>query len=83
LAQAGVHEEGMMYGLLNMLSHNGLWVMIIAVVAIGSWFKFREKELRSHEELRTKEMAHLQKMKELEIELEKARAAQSTGKPGN
>ena len=68
-----------MYGFLDMLSHNGLWVMIIAVVAIGSWFKFREKELRSHEELRTKEMEHLQKMKELEIELEKAKARGSTG----
>ncbi len=62
-----------MHDLLTFLSGNGLWVMIIAVVAIGSWFKFREKELRSHEELRTREMAHLQKMKELEIELEKAK----------
>jgi hypothetical protein len=38
-----------------------------------SWFKFREKELRSHEELRAREMEHLQKMKSLEIELEKAK----------
>jgi hypothetical protein len=59
---------------MNFLSSNGLWVMIIAVVAIGSWFKFREKELRCQQELRTKEMEHLQKMKELEIELEKAKA---------
>ena len=72
-----------MHDIISLISANGLWVMIIAVVAIAGWFKFREKELRSHEELRTKEMAHLQKMKELEIELEKARAALSTGKPGN
>jgi len=62
-----------MNDLMHLLSINGLWIMIIAVVAIGSWFKYREKELRGHEELRTREMDHLQKMKELEIELEKTK----------
>ena len=62
-----------MHDLMTFLSGNGLWVMIIAVVAITTWFKFREKELRTHEELRIKEMEHLQKMKELEVELEKTR----------
>jgi len=62
-----------MHDFLSLLSNNGMWVMIIAVVAIGSWFKYREKELRSHEELRIREMEHLQKMKELEIEMEKTR----------
>ena len=66
-----------MHDVISLIGHNGLWVMIIAVVAITSWFKFREKELRTQEELRIKEMAHLQKMKELEIELEKARARSS------
>jgi hypothetical protein len=64
---------------MRLLSGNGLWVMIIAVVAIGSWFKFREKELQAHEELRKKEMEHLEKMKELEVELEKAKARGSLG----
>ncbi|MGO8787649.1 MAG: hypothetical protein ACLQVL_09740 [Terriglobia bacterium] len=63
-----------MHDVMNFLSGNGLWVMIIAVVAIANWFKFREKELRSNEELRTREMAHLQKMKELEVELENAKS---------
>lgn len=63
-----------MHDLTNFLSGNGMWVMIIAVVAIASWFKYREKELRSHEELRAKEMEHQRKMKGLEIELEKAKA---------
>ena len=62
-----------MHDLVTILSGNGMWVMIIAVVAVSSWFKFREKELRSHEELRAREMEHLQKMKSLEIELEKAK----------
>ena len=69
-----------MHGLVTILSGNGMWVMIIAVVAIGSWFKFRERELRSHEELRVKEMQHLQKMKELEIELEKSKGNSSTNR---
>jgi hypothetical protein len=64
----------MMHDVMSFLSGNGLWVMIIAVVGISAWLKSRERELRSHEELRTKEMAHLQKMKELEIELEKVRS---------
>jgi len=68
-----------MHDLMTFLNGNGLWVMIIAVVGIGTWFKFREKELRSHEDLRAREMAHLQKMKELEIELEKAKARASSG----
>ncbi|HTS69782.1 MAG TPA: hypothetical protein VMO17_12445 [Terriglobia bacterium] len=65
--------------IIGFVSSNGLWVMIIAVVAIGSWFKYREKELRTQQELREKEMQHLQKMKELEIELEKTKAKSSTG----
>ena len=68
-----------MHDFMTFLNGNGLWVMIIAVVAIGSWFKFREKELRSHEQLRAREMEHLQKMKELEIELEKTKGRSSTG----
>jgi hypothetical protein len=52
--------------------------MIIAVVAIGGWFKYREHELRVQGELRVKEMEHQQKMKELELELEKTKAKQST-----
>ena len=68
-----------MHDLLTMLSDNGLWIMIIAVVGIGSWTQFRKRELQSHEDLRLKEMEHLQKMKELEIELEKAKGRSSTG----
>lgn len=67
--------------LLRVLGHNGLWVMIIAVVAIGTWFRFREKELAAQQELRKREMEHLQKMKELEIELEKAKGHSSPGQP--
>ena len=67
-----------MHDVISLIGHNGLWVMIIAVVAIGGWFKFREHELRIQQELRTKEMAHLEKMKEMELELEKTKAKQTT-----
>jgi hypothetical protein len=72
-------EERTMRDLVALIGGNGIWIMIIAVVGIASWFKFREKELRSHEAMRTKEMEHLQKMKELEIELEKTKGRSSTG----
>ena len=67
-----------MHDIISVIGHNGIWVMIIAVVAIGGWFKFREKELRIQKEMRTKEMAHLEKMKEMELELEKTKAKQTT-----
>jgi predicted negative regulator of RcsB-dependent stress response len=67
-----------MHEIISLLSMNGLWVMIVAVVAIGGWFKYREHELRIHQEMRAKEMEHQQRMKELELELEKTKAKQST-----
>jgi hypothetical protein len=62
-----------MHEIISVIGNNGLWVMIIAVVAIGGWFKFREKELRIQQEMRNKEIAHQEKMKELELEMEKAK----------
>jgi hypothetical protein len=67
-----------MHEIISVLGSNGMWVMIIAVVAIGGWFKFREHELRIQQELRTREMAHQEKMKEMELELEKTKAKQTT-----
>jgi hypothetical protein len=51
-------------------------IMIVAIVAIGTWHKTRQKELEVHQEMRLKEMEHLQKMKELELEIEKTKARQ-------
>lgn len=47
--------------------------MIVAIVWIAHAYKSRDKELQYHQELRVREMEHLQKMKQLEIELEKTR----------
>ncbi len=52
-------------------------LMVIAIVAIVYWFKAREKELQFHQELRIKEMEHQRRMKELELEVEKVKAAQT------
>lgn len=63
--------------IISVIGENGIWLMIIAVVAIGGWFKYRERELQIHQQIRNSEMEHLQKMKELEVELEKAKARQT------
>ena len=68
--------------IISVIDHNGLWLMVIAIVAIGGWFKYRDHELRAHQDLRLREMEHLQKMKELEVELEKAKARQAAEKAG-
>ncbi len=49
-------------------------LMPVGIVGIVFWYKAREKELQAHQELRMREMAHQQKMKELEVELEKAKS---------
>jgi hypothetical protein len=68
---------------------NPLWIpivavvfgtaMIVAIVGIVHWYKARDKELQYHQDLRVREMEHLQKMKQLEIELEKAKTRSVSG----
>jgi hypothetical protein len=48
-------------------------LMVLGIVAIVFWYRAREKELQFHQDLRIREMEHLAKMKQLEIELEKAK----------
>lgn len=55
-------------------------VMVIAIVGMVFWFKAREKELQTHERMRTLEMEHQRKMKELELEVEKVKARQASEK---
>jgi hypothetical protein len=55
-------------------------LMVIAIVAIVFWFKAREKELQFHQDLRVKEMEHQRRMKELEVEVEKVKAAQTASR---
>ena len=55
-------------------------LMVVAIVGIVYWFRARDKELQYHQDLRIREMEHQRKMKELEVELEKAKAMQAAGK---
>ena len=60
----------------------GLFAMIVLIVAISSMKKMREKELEAHQQLRSQEMEHERRMKELDIEkakieLEKERATKN------
>jgi hypothetical protein len=48
-------------------------LMVLGIVAIVFWFKAREKELHYHQDLRIREMEYQAKMKQLEIDLEKAK----------
>ena len=60
--------------IIDMIARNGLWAMVVAVVFIGAWFKYREHELKVHQDLRMREMEHQREMKQLELELEKTKA---------
>jgi len=81
-------RPGSMRMLMNM-DINPLWIpivavvfgtaMIVAIVGIVHWYKARDKELQYHQDLRVREMEHLQKMKQLEIELEKAKTRSVSG----
>lgn len=55
-------------------------LMPIAIVWIVFWYKARQRELDLQENLRLREFEHLQRLKELELEIEKGRA-RDPGKP--
>jgi len=54
-------------------------LMVLGIVAIVFWYRAREKELQFHQDLRIREMEHQRKMKELEVDLEKAKGRSSSG----
>lgn len=55
-------------------------LMPIAILWMVFWYKARQRELDLQENLRLREFEHLQRLKELELEIEKARA-RDPGKP--
>ena len=66
----------------------GAFVMVVLIVAITSMKKMRERELEAHQVLRTQEMEHERKLKEMELEkarleLEKARVTREVSVPGS
>ena len=55
-------------------------LMPIGIVWIVFWYKARQRELDFNENLRIREFEHLQRLKELELEIEKTKA-QNSGNP--
>jgi hypothetical protein len=55
-------------------------VIILGSVALTGFRKMREKELQYHQDLRIREMEHQEKMKQLEIEFEKAKGRDAQDK---
>lgn len=55
-------------------------LMVVAVVGIIFWYKAREKELQFHQDLRMREMENQKRLKELELEIEKVKAAGGSSK---
>lgn len=51
------------------------FAMVVLIVAVVSMTKLRDKELEIHQKLHEEQMEHARKMKELELELERVRAA--------
>jgi predicted GIY-YIG superfamily endonuclease len=62
--------------LAPVLAMCALGLSTVGVVAIVFWYKARDKELQIQREMRIREMEHQQKITELEVEREKAKAAQ-------
>lgn len=61
-------------GLVTMLIPIALILMPVAIVGIIFWYKARQRELDLQESLRLREFEHMQRLKELELEIEKAKA---------
>lgn len=61
-------------GLITLLIPVAGILMPVAIVWIVFWYKARQREIQMHESLRVREFEHLQRLKELELEIEKTRA---------
>ena len=61
-------------GLVTMLIPVVAILMPVAIVGIVFWFKARKMQLELHQSLRLREFEHQQRLKELELEIEKTKA---------
>ncbi|MEJ2006752.1 MAG: hypothetical protein P8Z30_01115 [Acidobacteriota bacterium] len=61
-------------GFVTMLIPVAAILMPIAIIGIIFWYKARQRELEFHESLRIREFQHVQRLKELELEIEKTKA---------
>lgn len=63
-------------GFVTVVSVVGI-LMPLAIVGIVFWYKARQRELDLQESIRLRELEHVQRLKELELEIEKTRARSS------
>lgn len=63
-----------LFGLVIFLIPIAAILMPIGIVAIVFWYKARQRELELQESLRLREFEHLQRLKELELEIEKMKS---------
>ena len=61
-------------GLIAVLLPVAAILMPIGIVWIIFWYKARQREMELQENLRIREFEHLQRLKELELEIEKTKA---------
>ena len=61
--------------LAELLHGNWVWLLIIAVVAITQWSKYRDLEIKSRHNLRVREMEHQQRMSDLNVEIGRVKAS--------
>jgi choline-glycine betaine transporter len=67
---------GNVSALAPVLAMCALGLSAICIVAIVCWYRARDKELQIQREMRIREIEHQQKMRQLDVEAEKAKAAQ-------
>lgn len=61
-------------GLIALLLPVAIILMPIGIVWIVFWYKARQREMELQENLRIREFEHVQRLKELELEIEKTKA---------
>ncbi len=61
-------------GLLAVLIPVAVILMPIAIVWIVFWFKARQREMELQESLKLREFEHLQRLRELDLEIEKMKS---------
>ena len=64
-------------GVITLLLPVAAILMPIAVVWIVFWYKARQREMEMHESLKMREFEHLQRLRELDLEIEKTKARSS------
>ena len=64
-------------GVIALLLPVAAILMPIGVVWIVFWYKARQREMEMHESLKLREFEHLQRLRELDLEIEKTKSRAS------